>query len=140
MDQSLSVRQRYMWQAKVLTTKGLRTDINISRSANILSTAFLRIMSAFLRTCKKIQIKQSFSKTKMKSNHSTRGSNFNRSIQGTFIPEGQTGNIKTKQLHGNIYRDKTLFQKNSFMETGQTNQTGRKSKKSIFNAYNRVFI
>lgn len=35
----------------LLTTKGLRTDIRMLRSAKMLSTAFLRIISAFFKTC-----------------------------------------------------------------------------------------
>lgn len=39
----------------LLTTKGFRTDIRMSRSAKIPSTAFLRIISAFFRTYKNIK-------------------------------------------------------------------------------------
>jgi len=51
MEKNFSCHAKMLCKLDLLTTKGLRTEIKISRSASILSTAFLRIISAFLRTC-----------------------------------------------------------------------------------------
>lgn len=59
MDKYILKHVQILCKLDLLTTKGLRTEIKISRSASILSTAFLRIMSAFLRTCNKCRIIQS---------------------------------------------------------------------------------